>query len=86
MCLNMSEESCMKYHKIGPANYLSVPSLAWGAMLIHTGVKLDLISNDDILIMIERMQRGGLCFVGSKRYVKAHNKYMPDCDSHEDIK
>ncbi len=24
------------------------------------------------------MQRGGLCFVGSKRYVKSNSKYLPD--------
>ena len=53
-----------------PANFLTAPSLAWDAMLIHTNVKLDFISNADILILIERMKRGGLCFVGSKSYLK----------------
>ena len=31
-----------------------------------------------MLIMIERQKRGGLCFVGSKRHVKANNKYLQD--------
>ena len=34
--------------------------------------------------MVEQMKRGGLCLVGSKRYVKAHNKYMPDYDKNEE--
>jgi hypothetical protein len=33
-----------------------------------------------MLNMVERMKRGGLCFVGSKRYVKANNKYLEDFD------
>ena len=30
---------------------------------------------------MERAKRGGLCFVGSKRHVKANNKYMPEYDN-----
>ena len=29
-----------------------------------------------MLEIIERHKRGGLCFVGAKRYCKANNKYM----------
>ena len=42
-------------------------------MLLLTGIELDLITDLKILDMVERMKRGGLCFVGSKRYVKANN-------------
>ena len=28
--------------------------------------------------ILERHKRGGLCFVGSKRYAKANNKYMKE--------
>ena len=77
---------CINYYSLDPSNYLTAPSLAWDAMLLHTRVKLDLISNSDILLMVEKMKRGGLCFVGLKRYVKADNKYMPDCDTNEKYK
>ena len=30
--------------------------------------------------MIEKQTRGGLCFVGSKRYVHANNKYLDNYD------
>ena len=59
-----------------PANYLSAPALAWDSMLLKTGVKLDLITDLKMLDMIERMKRGGLCFVGYKRHVKANNKHV----------
>jgi hypothetical protein len=71
---------CMNYYKLDPANYLSAPSLAWDAMLLLTGIELDLITDMKILDMVERMKRGGLCFVGSKRYAKANNKYLEDFD------
>ena len=34
-----------------------------------------------VLDIIERHKRGGLCFVGSKRHVKANNHYLEDFDS-----
>jgi len=71
---------CMNYYKLDPANYLSAPSLSWDAMLLKTGIKLDLITDIKMLDMVERMKRGGLCFVGSKRHVKANNKYLSDYD------
>ena len=66
----------MNYYKLDPANYLFAPSLAWDAMLLLTNIELDLITDIKMLDLIERMKRGGLCFVGSKRYIKANNKYM----------
>ncbi len=30
------------------------------------------------------MKRSGLCFVGSKRYVKANNNYLPDYDDKQE--
>ena len=33
-----------------------------------------------MLNMIEKMKRGGLCLVGSKRYVKANSQHVPDYD------
>jgi hypothetical protein len=71
---------CRSYYRLDPANYLSAPSLAWDAMLLLTGIELDLITNRKMLDVIERMKRGGLCFVGSKRHVKANNKYLEDFD------
>ena len=49
-------------------------------MLVQTGIELDLTLYLEILNMIERGKHGGLCFVGSKRYAKANNKYLEDYD------
>ena len=67
---------CMNYYKLDPAFFLSAPGLAWDAMLLLTQVELDLITDLDMLQMVERMKRGGLCFVGSTRYVQANNKSL----------
>ena len=72
---------CLNYYKLDPANYISAPSLAWDAMLLKTNIKLDLITDIEMLDMIERQKRGGLCFVGSQRYAKANNKYLDNYDS-----
>ena len=70
----------IEYYNLDPANYISAPSLAWDAMLLKTKVKLGLISDITVLDIIERSKRGGLCFVGSKRHVKANNHYLDDYD------
>ena len=56
---------------------MSAASRAWDAMLLKTHVKLDLITGLEVLAMPEKEQRGGLCFVGSKRYSKASQIYLP---------
>ena len=70
----------MNNYNLDPANYLTAPGLAWDAMLLKTRVELELISDLELLNFMEDMKRGGLCFVGSKRHVKANNKYLPDHD------
>ena len=59
---------------------LFISSVARDAMLLKTDVKLDLISDIKMLDLIERPKRGGLCFVGSQRHVKANNKYLDNFD------
>ena len=83
MCLSISKE-CINHDRLDPANYQTAPFLAWDAMRLHTRVRLDLISNADLLLMIENMKRGGFCFTASKRVVKANNRYMPDYDQNEE--
>ena len=46
--------------------------------MVKTRLKLELLHDLDMLNMIEKMKRGGLCFVGSRRYVKANSQHMPD--------
>ena len=70
-----------EHYGLDPANYISAASLSWDAMMLKTNIKLELISDLEVLDIIERSKRGGLCFVGSKRHVVANNKYMDTYDA-----
>ena len=74
--------ACVKYYKLDPCHYFSVPGLSWDAMLKMTGVKLDKISDIDKYLLIEKGSRGGISYI-SKQYAKANNKYMGDYDSNK---
>lgn len=72
-------KTCKKHYQLDPAFYLTVPSLSFDAMLLQTGVHLELIDDLAILRMIQKGIRGGVC-VCTHRYAKANNKYMSNYD------
>ena len=67
-CVENFRKTCQNYYGLDPANYISAPGLAWDAMLLKTDIKLELMHDTLVLDILERMERGGLCFVGSKRH------------------
>ena len=79
MYLKILEESVLKYIELDPAHFLSAPRLAWQACLKKTGVKLELLTDNDMLMMVEKGIRGGIC-QAVYRYAKANNKYMKNCN------
>ena len=52
-------------------------------MLKMTGIELELISDTDMHLFIEKGMRGGISYIG-KRHGKANNKYMKDYDGSEE--
>ena len=68
---------CLKNYGLDPVYYYTAPGLAWDAMLKMTGVNLELLSDVDMLLMIEKGIRGGISII-SNRYGEANNKYMKD--------
>ena len=66
---------CIEIYELDPAHFLSAPGLAWQACLKKTGVKLELLTDIDMLLMVEKGIRGGICYA-IHRYAKANNKYM----------
>ena len=74
---------CIKVYEIDPAHFLSAPGLAWQACLKKTAVKLELLTDNDMLLMVEKGIRGGICHA-IHRYAKANNKYMKNYDEKEE--
>ena len=70
----------MKNYELDPAWYYTSPGLSWDAMLKKTKVKLDLLTDYEMLMMFEKGVRGGVSMI-SNRYAKANNKYMKDFDA-----
>ena len=72
-------KACIKTYELDPAHFISLPGLAWQACLKKTGVELELLTDYDMLLMIEEGIRGGICHA-VHRYAKANNEYMKDYD------
>ena len=70
---------CLKIYQLDPAKFLSAPGLPWQAALKKTEVKLELLIDIDMLLVVEKGSRGGICNT-IHRYGKANNKYMKDYD------
>ena len=54
-------KTCLRINELDPVKFLSTPGLAWQAALKKTEVKLELLTDIDILLMIEKLIRGGIC-------------------------
>ena len=76
---------CLKNYGLDPVHYYTAPGLAWDAMLKITKINLELLSDVDKLLMIEKGIRGGISII-SNRYGKANNKYMKDFNNSEPSK
>ena len=70
---------CIEIYELDPAQFLSAPGLAWQACLIKKEAKLELLTNNDMLLMIEKEIRSGIYHL-IHRYAKANNKYMKNYD------
>ena len=74
---------CIYVYEIDPAHFLSAPELAWQACLKKTEVKLELLTDVDMLLMVEKGIRGGICHV-VHGYEKANNNYMKNYNKDEE--
>ena len=68
---------CMENYSLDPAWYYTLPGLSWDALLKHSKVKLELLSDPDMLLMFEKGIRGGISMI-SNRHGRANNKYMKE--------
>ena len=73
---------CQEKYGLNPAHYYSAPGLSWDALLKKTGVELELLTDLDMHLFIERGMRGGISMVG-KRYAKANNPLVEGYNTDE---
>ena len=58
---------CINHYGLDPAWYFSAPRLAWDAALKITKVHLELLSDADMLLMIESGIRGGISIISHRQ-------------------
>ena len=63
---------CLRQYGLEPAHYYTSPGLSCDALLKKTGVELELLTDYDQHLFIEKGMRGGISMV-SKRHGKANN-------------
>ena len=72
-------KTCLTYYKLDPLHYITSPGLAWDAMLKMTGINLELITDIDMQLFIEKGLRGGISYI-AHRHAEANNKYTRNYD------
>ncbi|KAK4874041.1 hypothetical protein RN001_013401 [Aquatica leii] len=71
---------CQKIYDLDPAQYITAPGLAWDAMLKHTQVELELLTDMDMYHFFKKGIRGGVSTC-TKRKSLANNPYIPSFNS-----
>ena len=66
-------------YELDPAHFLSEPGLAWQVCL--TEIKLEVLTDIDMLLMVEKRIRGGMCHA---MHVEDNNKYMKNYDKNKE--
>ena len=72
-------EKCIEIYGLDPSYFYSAPGLTWQACFKKTEVKIELLTDINMLLMVEKSIRGGMC-QATHRYAKANNKYMKNYD------
>ena len=72
-------EISMKHYQLDPLNYVGTPSFGWDAMLLKTGVELELLKDIEMYLFYEKGIRGGQSVIFQK-FCKGNNKYLSDYD------
>ena len=52
---------CLKLYERDPAKYISVAGLAWQVALKKTKIKLNLLTDINMLLMVEKSIKGRIC-------------------------
>ena len=74
----------LKIYELDPAKFILAARLVWKAPLKETKVKLDLLTDIDMLLMVEKGIRGGICH-SIYWYTKANTKYIKDYNKNKEL-
>ena len=66
---------CIEIFELDPSHFLSAPGLTWQACSKKTKIELELLTNIDMLLMVEKGIRGAICQAIHSR-AKANNKHI----------
>ena len=69
----------IEIYALAPAHILSAPGKVWKAALKKTKAKLHLLTDIDMLLIVEKGIRGGICHT-IYRYPEPNNNYMKHYD------
>ena len=73
---------CIEIYELDPDHFLSALGLAWETCLKKSETRLELLTDIDMLLMVEKGIRGGICHA-IQRYAKANNKYIKNYDKNK---
>ena len=73
-------DNCINLDKLDPAYYLSAPGPLWHSGSKMTGLTLELLTDENMLLLFKKVRLGGICEAVTK-YKKANNKYMKKYDA-----
>src|SRR2546426_4804001 len=75
----------LENYGLDPCHYYTAPGLSLSACLKKTKVQLELFTDPDQLLFVEKGIRGGISTI-MNRYSRANNKYLPDFKPEEPSK
>ena len=74
---------CLQKYEVESAHFLTASRSLWKAALKNSKVRLDLLTDIDIVLLVEKSIRRGICHA-IHRCVKTNNKYMKDYDKNKE--
>ena len=78
-----SDNRCLEIYELDHALFLTALGLAWKAILKNSNLKLDLLTDIEMLLMVEKGMEGGIC-QAVHQYAKANKKNIKDYEENKE--